>query len=379
MNKIKFYFILLIATVVTISSCNKDDDKDTPVVPPKPFAEQYPIDSLAINNYLKENYISEVVNNPGFPNDQDVTIKKITDVATQPSLWSYLNSPTLPRLSIREVSAHNITYKLYYLVIREGVKGGDNASGGEYPCNVDGVFAGYKGTLLDGTVFDSSNNGQMLSNLDGTNHDGGGAIVVRGWPEGFPRFKTGWVSSKNDGTISYNDFGVGVLFIPSGLAYYNIAKTNIPAYSPLVFSIKLYALKRYDHDADGIPSYQEDVDPKHDGYMYTFAKDVENLDDTDKDGIPDFRDFDDDGDNYATRGEIKDANGKYYPYDGALVDDPSTPNINETYGIPRKYSLKYPDLPESETNPREPKPEDFTDPARLRRHLDPTCFPPYQK
>jgi FKBP-type peptidyl-prolyl cis-trans isomerase FkpA len=335
MNKIKFYFILLIAAITTIS-CNKDDDKE-PVTPPKPFAEQYPKDSLAIDNYLKTNYISEIVNKPGFPEDQDVTIKKITVAATQPSLWSYLDSPTLPRLTSRNVVIGTVTYKVYTLLIREGVKGGVNPAGGEFPCNVDGVFAGYKGTLLDGTVFDSSNNGQKLWNLDGTgSSDITGWGVVRGWSEGFPQFKTGWVSSNSDGTIRYNDFGVGVMILPSALGYYNVVKTNIPAYSPLVFSIKLYALKRYDHDADGIPSYQEDFDG--DRYMYYLPTGTENKDDSDKDGIPDYGDFDDDGDGYATRGEVKDANGNYYPFD--LIPDCSG-------NIP-------------------------TD-VKKKRHLDPTC------
>jgi FKBP-type peptidyl-prolyl cis-trans isomerase FkpA len=372
MSKIKFYFIFLIATVVSISSCNKDDDSDA-VTPPIPYAEQYPKDIAAIEDYLKANQFT-VLSNPGFPNDQDVTISKITDAATQPSIWSYLDSPTLPRLTSRNVSLHGITYKVYTLVIREGLKGGTTPSGGEYPCNVDGVFSGYKGTLLDGTVFDSSNNGQMLFNLDGNTHDGGGA-VIRGWSEGFPQFKTGWLESNNDGTVKYNDFGVGVMFLPSGLGYYNRVQGVIPAYSPLVFSVKLYALVRYDHDLDGIPSYQEDLNG--DRYVNNFIAGVSNPDDTDKDGIPDFLDFDDDGDNYATRGEIKDANGKYYPY-GALEDDPLT-TIDERIGIPRKFGLKDPNLPQSDTNPREPKLEDFTDPNRLRRHLDPTCFPPYNK
>lgn len=336
MSKIKFYFILLIATVVSISSCNKDDNNDVPVTPPKPFDEQYKIDIAAIEDYLKTNYISEIVNNPGFPNDQDVTIKKITDAASQSSLWSYLDSPTLPRLTSRNVSLHGITYKVYTLVIREGVKGGVNPSGGEYPCNVDAVFAGYKGTLLDGTVFDSSNNGQVQFNLDGASHDGGTG-VIRGWSEGFPQFKTGWLSSKNDGVVVYNDFGVGVMFLPSGMGYYSDVKSSIPAYSPLVFSVKLYALKRFDHDADGIPSFQEDVDG--DRYMNSFLKGVDNPDDSDEDGTPDFLDFDDDGDNYATRGEIKDANGKYYEFD------------------------KIPDCSGNQTES-----------LRKKRHLDPTCI-----
>lgn len=400
MSKIKFYFILLIAAI-TINSCKNDDD-DIVYTPPIPYAEQYPKDIAAIEDYLKTHYISEVVDKPGLPEDQDVIIKKIDNPATQKSLYSYLNSPTLPRLTSRDVDTSKelgsplggITYKIYTLVIREGVKNSDLNAGGEYPCNVDGVFAGYKGTLLDekgvngeGTVFDSSNNGQILYNLDMASHDGGLAII-RGWSEAFPQFKTGWVSANSDGsgTLQYNDFGVGVMFLPSALGYYNTAKDKIPAYSPLVFSIKLYSLKRYDHeinsppsgsyrDPDGISSFQEDLNG--DRYMYTFAKGEDNPDDTDKDGIPDYYDTDDDGDGYATKGEVKDPNGKNYPYNGALVDDPLTLDIDETYGVPRKFGLKYPNLPASATNPRESKPEDFTDPNRLRRYLDRTSFPPY--
>ena len=315
MNKIKFYFILLIATIV-VSSCNKDDDNDIVVTPPLPYAEQYDIDSLAIDNYLKTTYIKQVVNAPGSPEDQDIILDKILAGDNHPSLMSYLNSATLPKLTFRSVLINGVNYKIYTLVVREGLKNADKAAGGEYPCNVDAVYAGYKGTLLNGTVFDSSNNGQVLYNLDGQSYSGGTG-VIRGWSEGFPQFKTGWVSSKDDGTIRYNDFGVGVIFLPSAMGYYNTSRTNIPAYSPLVFSIKLYALKRIDHDLDGIPSYLEDVGVGqfHDGYMNYFAAGVENPDDTDKDGNPDYGDFDDDGDNYATRGEIKKADGSYYLFE----------------------------------------------------------------
>jgi FKBP-type peptidyl-prolyl cis-trans isomerase FkpA len=341
MSKIKFYFILLIATI-TMISCNKDDDKE-PVTPPIPYADQYPKDIAAIEDYLNTHYISEVVNNPGQPNDQDVTLSKITDAATQPSLMSYLDSPTLPRLTFRNVSAHGITYKIYTLSIREGKRNDTVNGGGEYPCNIDGVYAGYKGTLLDGKVFDSSNNGQKLWNLDGTgSSDFAGWGVIRGWAEGFPQFMTGWISSNADGTVRYNEFGVGVMFIPSGFGYYNKAQSDIPAYSPLIFSIKLYALKRYDHeinsppggsyiDPDGIPSFQEDLDG--DRYIYTFASGVPNPDDTDGDGIPDCYDSDDDGDGYATKGEIKDAKGINYPFESI----PDCSGDQTTVGRKKRY------------------------------------------
>ena len=45
----------------------------------------------------------------------------------------------------------------------------------------------------------------------------------------------------------------------SGLAYFASGSGTIPSYTPLVFSFKLYEIQRQDQDADGIPSYLEDL------------------------------------------------------------------------------------------------------------------------
>ena len=102
------------------------------------------------------------------------------------------------------------------------------------------------------------------------------------------------------------------MFLPSGLAYFQNGPGSIPSYAPLVFSFKLYEIQRLDTDGDGILNYQEDLDD--DDYMYdyrnlinypTFPEDkIRYADDTDKDGIPNFLDVDDDGDGYITKLEI---------------------------------------------------------------------------
>lgn len=181
--------------------------------------------------------------------------------------------------------------------------------------------------------------------------------------ETFPQFKTGSYSTRADGTISYNDFGAGIMFIPSGLGYYAAGSANIPSYSPLVFSFKLFELQRLDQDGDGIPSYLEDLNG--DGYSRVLATGVLNPDDTDGDGIPNFLDVDDDGDGYGTKNEIKrpnitvngssTANG-YYPYSGAINDDPLTPNVDERQGIPAYIATS--------------KTLDYTTVGRNRVHLD---------
>ncbi len=319
MNKFKFYFIVLITTF-SLFSCSKDD---TPaeITPPRDYTAQYNTEIADIETYLKANYI-KVLDHEGYQDDQDVTIIKIPVGGNQSSIYSFLNSDSFPKLLSRDISLHNITYKLYYLVLREGKKDDVSGFGGESPSNVDAVFSSYKGNLLDGTVFDFSNNGQSQYNLDGVNHDGG-IGVIRGWSEAFPKFKTGWLSSNTDGSIGYHDFGTGLMFLPSGLAYYDIPKDKVPEYSPLVFSIKLFSLKRFDHDNDGIPSFKEDI--YNDDYMYdyrnlfnypTFPEDkIRYADDTDRDGIPNFLDVDDDGDNYTTRLELKKPDGTYHTFE----------------------------------------------------------------
>lgn len=304
MNKFKYYFILSITTF-SLFSCSKDNDA-AEITPPRDYAVQYATDLADIEEYLKTYYIEDV--SP----DVDTKIVKIPTGGNQSSIWSYKDNAvqggtTFPQLWSREVKLHDITYKLYYLILRNGV--------GESPSNVDGVLTAYKGDYLSrqkvaevetltATFFEESKNPQQFFNLLGT---------ITGWGEAFPQFKTGGTPISNaDGTVTHNDFGAGVMFIPSGLGYYNSGSTKIPAYAPLVFSIKLYAINRTDSDGDGIKNFQEDVNG--DGYMRVLAKGVVNPDDTDGDEIPNFLDTDDDGDGVSTKTEITGANGVLIPF-----------------------------------------------------------------
>ncbi|WP_269227447.1 FKBP-type peptidyl-prolyl cis-trans isomerase [Flavobacterium eburneipallidum] len=370
MNKFKFYFILLITTV-TLFSCSKNDD-DATVEPIRDFQTQYNEEIEDIEDYLKENTFT-VTNAPGQTSDQDVVISKITDPTTQRSIISYLDAPTYPKLLKRPVKLHNVDYVLYYLVLREGV--------GKSPTNVDGVFASYKGTYLYRTTATPST--LTVSQFEEVVHPQEFLSLyttITGWGEIFPQFKSGTNTVNSNGTVTYNDFGAGVMFLPSGLGYYNTGSFSIPAYSPLIFSFKLYEIQRNDQDKDGIPSYLEDHN--HDGYMYDFrntteyptqpADNIRYADDTEKDGIPDFLDVDDDGDNYTTKFETQyihssDPNKtvRYYPFDGVLVDDPTTPFVDERQGIPSYDDKKVEKF-------------DYTTPGRKRIHLDNT-YPPAKK
>ena len=363
MNKFKFYFLVLITTI-SLFSCSKDDSS-VEYEAPRDYAVQYATDIADIEEYLKTYYIS-VTNNPGKTDDQDVVMTKIPVGGTQPPIMSYLNASTYPKLLTRDVSLHNIVYKLYYLVLRPGV--------GESPCNVDGVLTSYRGDYLSRTVattttaseltttkFDETIYPQTFLSLFST---------IRGWKEAFPQFKKGTHTTNIDGTVSYYDFGAGMVFIPSGLGYYNSTSGSIPAYSPLVFSFKLYEVQRLDQEnngisltPDGVFSYQEDLNG--DGYVWIASElptSAVNPDDTDGDGIPDFLDVDDDGDNYTTKLEITKPGGSnllidgpslYYPYN-PIVSNP-VKVTDEKRGIPEYSAAGTPD---------------YTTPTRLRIHLD---------
>ena len=381
MNKFKYYFILLLAGI-SLVSCNKSDDDDPVVVPLRDYTEQYKADNDSIVNYLKTNYIKSVSAN------FDIVIEKIPAAGGQVSIWDQQTYP----LESRDVYNDGITYKVYYLTLNKGV--------GLSPTNTDKVMVSYSGTLLNNKVFDSSPKfTALLFGSDASTAEA--STVIEGWSEIFPKFKTGTSKTAGDGVITYADFGAGVMFLPSGLAYYGTGSgTSIPPYTCITFSFKLYDLQHLDHDQDGVYDYQEDVSvdkdghPNNDGYMYDFRDTArypnppaDLVDDTDKDGFADFIDFDDDGDGYTTRFELTkptDATfsglSKYYPYD-PILDNPNTPNTDESeiWGIPRRPTgaLKDPTKPESITNPKAFVPEDYTVPGRLRIHVDKTY--PYQK
>ena len=305
------HLLSLVILFLVVLSCNDDDDAT--VTPPRPFDEQYAADNDSIEKFLKTHYIT-VINAPGFTSDMDVVITKIPNGGTQTPIFD------MPNLETRTVNAvaQNQIYQVYYLNLRQGV------STNPKPCNYDGVFVAYKGTLLNGSQFDYVEVPSTMFRLE---------TLIRGWSEILPLFNTGTYANVGDGTTIFEDFGAGVMFLPSGLGYYNVSQVGIPAYSPLVFNFKLYEVERIDHDNDGIPSYLEDKNG--DGYLYLAD------DDTDNDGVMDFRDIDDDGDQILTKNELK------------------IPGTN-----PQQY-YTYENAPDCNGN--------TTDPNRVRKYLDKDC------
>jgi len=301
MLRFKLYFILLIAAL-TIYSCSSSNT----VAPPRDRVQQYAEDIDSIEIYLKSHYITDVTVN-GQP---DITINKITDSTKQVSIWKDTKYPLQHKIvkndnrTTNKVDGINVNdtvvqYKLYYLVINKG--------GGQAPSTVDSTFTSYEGRTLNDKIFDARDI-PLWSTFPAIN--AGESAFISGYRQFLPELKTAIGSAVgDDGSVSFANGGLGVVFIPSGLGYFDKAQLTIPAYSDLVFKIRLQSLRYRDHDRDGVSSNNE-LDPNK---VYKYGPNPFSYD-TDADNIPNFLDVDDDGDAYSTRLEIE-VNGVItFPY-----------------------------------------------------------------
>lgn len=344
MNKF-FKIIFCLSVIVSLFSCSKDDNN--PTVKLRDYTEQYAKDIDSIDKFIDTH--SMIVDA-----DYNVSFTEIPLNGVEISIREQTEYP----LEFKTVTniAHEVDYKVYYIKLREGVN--------ERPTAVDSIHVSYRGVeTIKGTQFDFAQN-PVWFNTD---------ELVPGWSEIMPYFKTGTYSDIDDpNPTTFENYGAGIMFLPSGMGYYNTSAGVLPGYSNLVFTFKLYELRYRDHDGDKILS--KDEVPVGSDFLY----DPQDFD-SDEDDVPNYFDVDDDGDRVLTKNEIIQyvdpiSNKKYYyPFNGAATDDPLTA-FDERHGIPRAFTGPI----DPASGLRTPVESDFTDPARLRRHLDPNCKPPYQ-
>jgi len=309
MKKI-YSLIALLALSNAFISCK--DDETTEEYSVRDRAEVYGEDKTEIEAYLKAVYIKSIA-------DNDIVLDSIKTGTPQVSVWDQTTYP-LQSFTVKNDSRNsyktdgriddNVDYKLYYLVLNEG--------GGSTPTSIDSTFVTYKGWNLKNKVFDQNFDGLWFTFPDG-------ASSISGFRQILQKVKTAASSTQNaDGSISYVNYGRVVVFIPSGLAYFNTSTSNIDAYAPIAFNINLLKLKERDHDYDRIPSKYEDLNNDKDYFN----------DDTDGDGTPDFLDYDDDNDGFYTKREIRNDNPLLYPYPYYLFNDiPINPTTSKKYHL----------------------------------------------
>lgn len=276
--KLKFLKLglFLLVMVTAFVSCKDDDDSPT-AIPIRDRTEQQIADKDSLLDYLSSHYYNSSFFETGTNHKySDIEITELLEGETVPDGSTLL----IDAVEIIPVVFLDIDYEYYVLRINQG--------DGESPNFTDSVRFRFEGSVVESEeVFQSlSTPDDLLLQGDGINTLG----TIKAWQLVMPTFNTASDFVINNGLVEYNNFGLGVMFVPSGLAYYSATRPNIPAYSNLIFKFELLQYEIFDHDQDGVPSYLEDYDGD---------EDVLN-DDTDGDGIPDFVDLDDDGDGVRT-------------------------------------------------------------------------------
>ncbi len=285
--------LLVLILLVGLVSCNKDDNSTGPIVIEiRDRAEQQLADMDSLQKYLQNHYYNKAEVEAALPNVgiNDIEIIEVSEEGEVPEGYTKLaDAVGEPKSIVYE----EIDYEYYELKINQG--GGVNS-----PTIVDDIQILYEGFSLNDVVFD----GKYYPD----SNPSGLADLIPGWRFVVPDYNTSEGFTDNgDGTVTFNNSGLGVMFLPSGLAYFASPPlgSGIASYAPLVFKFELLEMVQNDHDNDGIPSYlevQED-DPNN------LA--VNTDEDTYRDSnsgyiLPQYNyiDVDDDGDGVLTKNEI---------------------------------------------------------------------------
>ena len=276
--RIRKIALYILCASIGFVACKKNDTPTT-VVEERDRVEQQIVDNDSIIGYLETHYYNSSAfgaSNPN-PSIDELIISELPDDGILPDPDN--NTLLIDAVETKTTVYLDTDYEFYILKLNQG--------GGESPSFADKVRVNYEGRLLDETIFDITVNPVTFDLL----------TLVRGWSKALPYFSTSEsFTDVGDGTVEFNNYGVGVIFLPSGLGYYANATTNIYSYSPLIFKIELYQMSQNDDDGDGVPSFMEDLNGDGD---FTLVDD-----DTDGDNIPDYADTDDDGDGVLTENEI---------------------------------------------------------------------------
>ncbi len=294
----KYGWCLLAAAL--LMNCKKDDGIEVTIVPPRDLAEVAAEDQVTIQEFLDTHFYNyDEFASPPADFDYKIRIDTIAGANADKTplsadIQSVQITVTPEQLGLDQ--SGDVVHTLYYL--EADTPGGDAR---ENPTVADSVLVTYKGSLLNGLDFDGTFSQPVWFDLARIQGPGGGA---RGFAEAMTFFKvaTG-VTANPDGTLMAENPGSGLMIMPSGLAFFGTGSGSIPAYSPLVFTVELFSVKRTDHDGDGVPSIVEDVNG--DGYLFN-----DNTDQEDEEkqfgGLltVNYLDRDDDGDGTRTRDEI---------------------------------------------------------------------------
>lgn len=221
----KKVILALFAVSVLVMSCKKDDDSQDESLKPRDRGEE----AIAAQNEIEEFLSNYAYNYEDFENpiegfDYRVVIDSI--------LPGNDKIPLIEQVEYKMVEdpfEPEVKYKLYYLKVAEG-----------------------EGTaIVDAEVAHITYEAWSLKNnilLENTNSSEPKPIVMEnktsnvGLKEALKEFNAASGFEVNgDGTVSYQGFGVGAVFSPSGLAFFNNPPLNVPVgyYNQIIYTFQV--------------------------------------------------------------------------------------------------------------------------------------------
>lgn len=278
--KMKFKnYLALIIVLIAFVNCGDDDDDGFITVEANDRGEQSITDDVLIREYLETHFYNyEAFESPEADFDFKVMIDTIAgdNIDKTPIIDS-------PFLTTKIYTRSEAEQTLYILTARQG-------NSEALPATIaDSTFITYNGfTMTDDSSFDTTPN-PIWFDL---------STAIDGFTNGLADFKGAESEAiiNPDGTVSFDGFSAGAIFIPSGLGYFN-ATTVGDSYSNLVFTFNVFNVVRADHDNDGIYSIDEDLDAN--GFLF------DDADNPDDDVVFAYLDTDDDNDGVLTSLEIE--------------------------------------------------------------------------
>ena len=185
--------------------CSDDNNTSEPVAL-RDFSEQSITDDALLVDYLSNHFY----NYEDFPRADDTVVTISIDTISGDNADKTPMIDQVQQLSVPITDANGVVtnHTLYYLVAQQG------SELEKKPSIVDSTYVSYRGELLTGTIFDQRNTPIWFDNI----------TVVSGFRYGLQNFAPGTFSQDADGTISFRDYGQGILFMPSGLGYYSSAR-----------------------------------------------------------------------------------------------------------------------------------------------------------
>ncbi len=219
----KKIILALFAASVLVVSCKKDDDYKEE--PPRDRGEE----AIAAQNEIEEFLSKHAYNYEDFENpSEDFDYRVVFDSIAEGSG----KTPLIDQVEYKIVEdpyESNVTYKLYYLKVEQGE--GDPVSDAEVAYITYETWRMRTGELLERTS--SSQPKPFVMENKFSNGGLKEALLEFNAADGF--------TENEDGTVSYDGYGIGAVFVPSGLAFFNNPPLGSPIgyYNQLIYTFQV--------------------------------------------------------------------------------------------------------------------------------------------